>query len=109
MSDRTARIRALNDELRINGCGGRILVTDGMLARGEAWLLQAIGAMRNQASVDVSNDPYGEQDFGSVDVGDEVVFWKIDYYDRSLSSGSPDPANPAVTTRVLTLMLASEY
>lgn len=109
MSDRTARIRALNDELRVNGRGGQILVTDGMLARGEAWMLQAIGAIRNQASFDASNDPYGEQDFGSVDVGDEVVFWKIDYYDQAHQASSEDPSDPTITARVLTIMLASEY
>jgi len=37
------------------------------------------------------------------------MFWKIDYYDRSLEYGSNDPADPSQTVRVLTIMLASEY
>jgi Protein of unknown function (DUF3768) len=37
------------------------------------------------------------------------VIFKIDYYDRSLNFHSPDPADPAVTERVITLMLAAEY
>jgi hypothetical protein len=32
----------------------------------------------------------------------------IDYHDKTLEHGSDDPANPEVTTRVLTITLASE-
>jgi hypothetical protein len=39
----------------------------------------------------------------------ERLFFKIDYYDSTLTMGSSDPADPAVTCRVMTVMLASEY
>ena len=55
------------------------------------------------------NDPHGEHDFGAFDLCGERLFWKIDYYDKDLSFGSPEPADPAVTRRVLTIMLASDY
>ena len=69
------------------------------------------------------NDPYGERDFGAIyQQGDgrwtttkphgevrETIFWKIDAYDRDLQFSSEDPANAAVTRRVLTIMLAQEY
>jgi hypothetical protein len=35
--------------------------------------------------------------------------FKIDYYDKGLSFHSPDPADPTVTERIITVMLAEEY
>ncbi|MEQ8399699.1 MAG: DUF3768 domain-containing protein [Roseitalea porphyridii] len=50
-----------------------------------------------------------EHDFGALMVEGERLFFKIDYYDSTLTMGSSDPADPAVTCRVMTVMLASEY
>ena len=55
------------------------------------------------------NDPHGEHDFGSFTLVGREFFWKIDYHDRDMIHGSQDPADPEKTTRVLTIMLASEY
>ena len=40
--------------------------------------------------------------------GRRIIF-KIDYYDRDLAYHSPDASDPAVTERVMTVMLAEEY
>ena len=50
-----------------------------------------------------------EHDFGKVVIAGVSCFWKIDYYDHTMTYGSEDPANPDITTRVLTIMQASEY
>jgi len=55
------------------------------------------------------NDPHGEHDFGAFEHNGERIFWKIDYYDATLTQGSEDPSDPSQTVRVLTIMLASEY
>lgn len=55
------------------------------------------------------NDPHGEHDFGSFRYNGELIYWKIDYYDKAMEFGSPDPADPAVTTRILTILLAEEW
>jgi hypothetical protein len=35
--------------------------------------------------------------------------FKINYYDKTLQFHSPDPADPSVTKRVITIMLSEEY
>jgi len=103
------RIRDLNDQFRRTGRGGRQLVTSGIQEMG---LLAVVTIRQLVGSYDAfceDNDPYGEHDFGDLTYAGKKLFWKIDYYDTTLSAGSPDPADPNVTTRVLTIMLASEY
>jgi hypothetical protein len=106
---RTERIRALNDALRTTFRGGRVLVTQGIRALPlelNAAVLQAVQAFD---AFTPDNDPHGEHDFGSFELEGHRIMWKVDYYNRALDGGSEDPADPKVTTRVLTIMLAEEY
>lgn len=107
--EKSKRLAALNDELRQRGAGGRIFMTTGVQDQGTQFVDRAIAMMRRFDCFTEDNDPYGEHDFGSFELDGEKLFWKIDYYNNTLDGGSPDPCDPAVTTRVLTLMLASEY
>ena len=84
-------------------------VTAGVAALGTDFLMQAVSAVIAFDSFTADNDPYGEHDFGSITMRGHKLFWKIDCYDKELCYGSSDPADPAVTRRVMTIMLASEY
>lgn len=106
---RTESVRASNDLLRHYRFGGRVVVTPGVLALGAQLLLQLQDAVARFDAFTPDNDPWGEHDFGSVQVGGQTVFFKIDAYDLNLRGHSPDPADPSVTRRVMTLMLADEY
>ncbi|MGC1470869.1 MAG: DUF3768 domain-containing protein [Sphingorhabdus sp.] len=55
------------------------------------------------------DDPHCERDFGAFEYEGERLFWKIDYYDPTLTFGSEDPTDLAKTQRVLTIMLANDY
>ncbi|MGY4398052.1 hypothetical protein ACVWZA_003254 [Sphingomonas sp. UYAg733] len=105
----TATIRALNDAFRKHGAGGIAAVTPGIKALGQEALIEIVRTIRETTDFSADNDPYGEHDMGAFSYVGERIFWKIDYYDVDLLYGSPNPADPAVTTRVLTVMLASEY
>jgi len=109
MTATTQRIRELNDALRSTLQGGRVFMTSGVQALGEVVVATALTRMRTFSEFDADNDPHGEHDFGSFEVGGTTFFFKIDYYDPGMEGGSEDPSDPAKTTRVLTLMLASEY
>lgn len=106
---RVARIRALNDALRGFRRGGYVTITSGVQALGSAALQAVLLKVAQFDAFSTDNDPHGEHDFGAIEHGDHRIFWKIDYYDKQLEFGSPDPADPDVTARVLTIMLASEY
>lgn len=106
---RAAVVSGLNDELRTTARGGRILVTKGVLSLVGFDSAALLAALAQYDSFDADNDPHGEHDFGDLTVFGADLLWKIDYYDQSLEFGSGDPADPRVTTRVLTVMLEEEY
>jgi Protein of unknown function (DUF3768) len=106
---KTDRIRELNDAFRRSFVGGAVMITQGVEAMPLDQRRSLLQKMRSFDAFSGDNDPHHEHDFGSVDEAGVRCFWKIDYYDRKTEFGSPDPADPAVTTRVLTIMLAEEY
>ena len=105
----TARIAELNDVLRTTFLTGRVLMTEGIRALPDARQSRIVEAVQTFDAFGADNDPFGEHDFGAVTVEGHTVFWKIDYYAPDMIHGSEDPSNPAVTRRVLTIMLAREH
>ena len=105
----TDRIRELNDAFRRTFVGGAVMITAGIEAMPLDQRRALLQKVRSFEAFGEDNDPHGEHDFGAVDEAGERYFWKLDYYDRTMESGSPDPADPSVTTRVLTIMRADEY
>ena len=105
----TVKIRDLNDRFRQTLQGGSIVITAGVHALGLVQVQHLVQQVAAFSQFTADNDPYGEHDFGAFEDGGDRFFWKIDYFDKSLTVGSPDPSDPDLTCRVLTLMLASEY
>ncbi|WP_298961084.1 DUF3768 domain-containing protein [uncultured Methylobacterium sp.] len=105
----TDRIRSLNDRFRRSFVGGHVVETAGVVALPEGERIALLLEVRRDTCFEVSNDPYSEHDFGAVEVGGVRFFWSIDAYDRNLVGRSPDPSDPSVTVRVLTIMRADEY
>ena len=106
---KSRRIAELNDRLRRTFEGGLVVRTPGVEALGPALVARVQGEVRAFAAFTEDNDPYGEHDFGSLEVDGRRLFWKVDYFDQRGRCHSLDPADPEQTLRVLTVMLAEEY
>jgi hypothetical protein len=117
MTDRRGKIRALNDEVRTQAFSNphlirslyRLMLTPACRALPPRRLQELTRAIEGFNAFDADNDPRDEHDFGIVAIGGRSFYFKIDYYDLSLEFGSPDPADPLATIRVLTIMRADEY
>lgn len=114
--EQAAKIAALNDAFRKGERPelGRIMITSNAREAVAAWPLGEIALydkVRNFTEFSDANDPYAEHDFGSVEHVGEKFFWQITYYeaDGTFNFGAEHPEDEAATTRVLTIMLASDY
>lgn len=112
MNDQAQKIARLNDEFRQVagwGSGGQVLMTAGIAAMSPEDQTGIFNLVRIFNTFTEEDDPYGEHDFGALDYKGQKVFWKIEYYAPDMQHGSEDPADPAQTVRVMTVMLANEY
>lgn len=102
-------IKRLNDLFRstMHPNLGKVIVTPG--AHAHPSLTEVIKKVQSFSEFTEDNDPYDEHDFGSINEDGQLFYWKIDYYNKDMTSGSEDPSNHQITTRILTIMLSSEY
>lgn len=106
---RAAEIARLNDHLRRTFEGGQVVITAGIAALDPLHVSLILAGVRTFNAFTADNDPYGEHDCATITVRETRIMWKIDYYDPTMTYLSSDAADPSVTVRVLTIMLADEY
>nr|WP_319390996.1 DUF3768 domain-containing protein [uncultured Cohaesibacter sp.] len=106
---KTEQIRTLNDNFRRTFFGGQVLITNGTNELSDLAKQDLLTAIKTYSAFTPDNDPHGEHDFGSLKFQGDTFFWKIDCYDLQMLHHSPDPTNPSITRRVLTIMKAEEY
>jgi hypothetical protein len=109
MITKTEQIRELNDGLRRNFNEGTAVLTCGIAALGGEAVARIVKTIAVFDDFCQANDPHQEHDFGAFEADGHVIFFKIDYCDKTLTHHSPDAANRSVTERVITIMLAEEY
>jgi hypothetical protein len=102
-------IAQLNDHLRKTFTGGQVMLTRTIASMEPEQQADILTAVRTFDSFTEANDPHGEHDCAIIETKHGAVMFKIDPYDLDLLHYSPDPTDPTVTKRVLTIMLAEEY
>lgn len=104
--EEVTKIAKMNDIARRNVFN--YLLTVGIRSLSDDDRAETIQKVKHFKDFTKDNDPYGEHDFGSFEVGYYTkVFFKIDYMNQELTEGC-SPLSPECR-RVVTVMLASEY
>jgi hypothetical protein len=83
------------------------VITTGVAALGDEVVARIVKTIAVYDDFCHENDPHEEHDFGAFEADGHVIFFKIAYYDPTLSCHSSDPADPTITHRAI--MLAEEY
>jgi hypothetical protein len=93
-TDRTTRIRDLNDAFRRSFSGGKVMMTSGVAELPDMVKAAALAEIAAFERFAEDNDPHGEHDFGSFELVNRTFFWKIDYYDERCELLSARPPRP---------------
>ena len=109
MLNNTDKIRQLNDILRTTFTGGKVLTTIGIRSKPVEDVSRILYKVQHFSDFNKNNNVYAERDFGKFAFKDDVIIWKIDYYDKNYEFLSDNPADPTITNRVLTIMTSEEY
>jgi Protein of unknown function (DUF3768) len=109
MNLNTERIRALNDALRRNLPNGHAVLTAGVAALGPEAVARIVKTDRGLRRFLPGQRPIRRARFWGPRNRRRGDLFKIDYFDKTLTHHSPDPSDPSVTERVITMMLAEEY
>jgi Protein of unknown function (DUF3768) len=102
-------IAELNDQLRRTFRGGKILLTEAVQALDMVTRMELLLAVQKFETFTQDNDPHNEHDFGLIKLDGKTFYFKVDYYDLNYEWRSENPADPALTRRVLTIMENFEY
>lgn len=107
MSDhRIDTIRALNDAARSTFTGCLVVLTPTFEKLPLTTKTHLLKSVREFTDFDEVRDT--EHRFGVINYQGQEYFFHMAYQDLTLQVHSPDPANPRVTRRVLTVGVSSE-
>jgi hypothetical protein len=102
--DRRDKIVALNDQLRCTFKGGRVQTTRSVYNLDDRLRGRALSVLARYNKF----DPASEHDCGVFIFAGFAFEWRIEYLGKDGLGQSPDPADPDMTMRVLTLYVTED-
>jgi len=102
--DRREKIAALNDQLRTTFKGGRVQMTRSVYDLDDRLRGRALSVLARYNTF----DPASEHDCGVFIFAGFAFEWRIEYRGKDGVGHSPDPADPDMTMRVLTLYVTED-
>ena len=105
----TVSVAEANDRFRQTFVGGFVTITPRVETLESEIKARLLRAVREFNEFTPDNDPHGEHDFGSIELGRTRWLWKIDLYDANYQYRTPDPRDLDITRRVLTVMHATDW
>lgn len=103
------KIRELNDKFRRSGQGGVTLISLGVHDLGAKAVADIRKDIASITSFSKEDDPDGMHDFGSVSHNGRLIYWMIEHYDKDIANEAEDPSDADETTRVMSIILSTEY
>lgn len=108
MDEKAAIISSENDKIRAYLPGElprphQVVLSERVAEISPDEIIKILLAVKNYHAFNTYNDPYGEHDYGEIELGDIKYCWKFDYYDKDLATFKENGI------RVLTIMEASEF
>ena len=102
--DKRGKIIELNDQLRTTFKGGRVQMTRGAYDLDKRLRGRALAVMARYNKFDADS----EHDHGVFIFAGYAFEWRIEYRGTDGTGVSPNPADPQVTLRVLTLIAVND-
>lgn len=75
--EKTLKIQVLNDRFRRTFIGGQVFMTSGVSSLPQSELITLMNLVRTFNEFNGDNDPYGEHDFGKIDLNGTAYFGRL--------------------------------
>ena len=105
VSARNSIVASLNDKCRKTQNPDNTYLCLSLIQRGDEFMKQALSQIADVSIPLAEEETDEEKGYGSTSVEGTKLSWSIDYFDLDEEDDSPDPADPKVTVRTMSVWI----